>query len=246
MHGASGARVQLTDVATKTSDDPAVLGRLRDQYRWLKAQRTGRTVRVIRQVWRGYTMERLQEYGDASNPRRLNEPIRAIWSQPAHVELDTWEHAAYVVSRLQQRLHDDVLVKQCLDLLDYVMSRQEFLTRCLTHGDITRANLLHRYGTPVLIDPIPATPALADIKAFDVSKIVISILGYERIAQEWRDTTRDDREWLSALLLELNYVEIECVRYMSVVQIARLLPYHPQHMWDDFIDIAHQAVHLRP
>lgn len=65
----------------------------------------------------------------------------------------------------------------------------QHLRRGLTHGDPIIDNLMHRplpehsKSTPqlVLIDPIPACPAIPDVLAVDVGRVIQSAVGYEAV-----------------------------------------------------------------
>lgn len=266
MQGASGAHVTINGSnATKSAADDTVRERLRAQYDWLRDHHTAPVVQV--HGWSrtrdGYDMEILYDWGQPYAPARLIAPAEKLWSRPAEVELDVDAHSDWVAEKLNQGDEYDGFARvseTAFDLRRYVMGRAQYLTPRLTHGDLTRVNTMQRHRVhvsriqgvtfpgveSVLIDPIPATPACADIWAFDVSKLFVSLLGYEHVAYGWPPPDTCDRLWITSIMMRMNPVEIECVRYMAVVQIARMLPYHPKEMHDGLIAIANQAVRLRP
>jgi hypothetical protein len=248
MPGRSGATVKVTgEVAHKSATDPAAQSRLFAQMQWLRLHKASWVVRVHEPTLNGYTMERL--YSWEPPPGAFNKVAHKVWSQPAEVDLDLSAHCKYVYDKVTSELPQKGwgFRQEVMEKMQYVMHHDERLTRCLTHGDLTRSNVMRTHDNwPVVIDPIPATPAVADIKAFDVSTAVISLLGLEHVQFGWPEPTSLDMLHLSGMLWEMNHVELECVRYMSVVQIARRLPYHPEEMHDDLIEIARQALRIRP
>lgn len=248
MQGRSGATVQVgPTTAQKRASDPVVQSRLFAQGNWIANHRAAWNVRYRETLTDGYVMERLYEW--ETPPGEFVKTAHHLWAHPAEVKLDVAAHCEYVHNKLLvpgwsfNRFREEVM-----DKLRYVMHREERLTRCLTHGDLTRSNVMsevtRKYG--ITIDPIPATTAVADVKAFDMSTMVISLLGLEHVQYGWPQPSSHEMLHLSGLLWELNHVELECVRYMSVVQIARRLPYHPEEMHADLREIARQALCIRP
>jgi len=256
MRGVSGAHVTISgSVATKAAPAGPTRERLHAQCHWLREHHTAPVVQVNRKVVGGYDMEVLHEWGHIPFPAaRLIAPAEKLWSRPAEVELDLDAHQDWVNTKFNvanEYVGIWHLIEEACDLWAYVRNRTQHLTRCLTHGDLTRVNTMARHAPngrvdSVLIDPIPATPACADVWVFDVSKMFVSLLGYEHVAYGWSPPDVCDRLWISELMMRMNPVEVECVRYMGVVQVARMLPYHPEEMHDGLTDIARQALRLRP
>jgi hypothetical protein len=249
MQGASGARVVIQERSVLKTASGSVLERLRAQYYWLKNHKTLPVVQVHNIADCGYGMERLCEHARPYAACNLIAPAEKLWTHAAEVELETLHHLKWVRQKMEATPVEfrEWFMFPVMDRRDYVIDRQKHLRRCLTHGDLTRVNTMRRDDSPsVLIDPIPATTSCADVWAFDVSKIVVSLLGYEHIVFGWDAPNDDDHLWLNTLLMRCNPVELECVRYMTVVQIARMLPYHAREAHDGLISIADQAICLRP
>lgn len=258
MRGASGAHVSVhPDAATKVACDGPVRERLRAQYDWLAAHKHAPLVRVRAWEENGYGMELLEDWKRPFVPGRLVAPMERLWFFKPEVELDVVAHSEWAESKLRVLDHLNATghalpfnTGYVRSLKTYVMSMERYLHRHLTHGDATRVNTMcRRIGdrwTSVLIDPIPATPACADVWAFDVSTMVISLLGFEHIVYDWEPPSDDDHRWLTSLLMRCNPVELECVRYMSVVQVARRIPYFPTEVWNELIYLARTALLLRP
>jgi len=250
MRGASGACVTVDgSVATKIAPKGPARERLRAQHEWLRDHKTAPVVRAGMWVDDGYDMEVLHDWSQPYFASRLIAPAEKLWSFRAELLCDPIEHQRWVTEKILSAPEPfiNTFVSDVISKFEYVAPRMRHLTRCLTHGDLTRSNTMERFGVSVLIDPIPATPACADIWVFDVSTVLISLLGLEHVCYGWPPPDATDLLWASALLMRMNPVELECVRYMGVVQIARRLPYFPEVVkHDGLINIARQVLHIRP
>jgi len=99
------------------------------------------------------------------------------------------------------------------------------LPRTLTHGNCTFDNTMVRPDTHdlVFISPKPATPAVPDMRAVDLGRILQSIMGFEEVRYndthrgfhahhtQLRGLVQDDNEWLATL-------------FWCVVHLLRCLP----------------------
>lgn len=150
--------------------------------------------------------------------RRLEEHI---WSQRSVVSynrtlhdkkmksLNTW--TSKIEQRLLWQLHSAV---DWFDLQD-----------CLTHGDPTIDNVMLRNGEIVLIDPIPATPAIPDHRAVDLGKMIQSYVGYEMYRYQMNGPRHGERlsEFLDIICIDSN--EKAAALYFAVVHFVRAHPY---------------------
>lgn len=102
------------------------------------------------------------------------------------------------------------------------------LAPAITHGDPTFDNVMMRGSTGelVVIDPIPATPAVPDLRSVDLGKMLQSVMGFERI--------RYGEEMFDPGTIELigsacsNDNEWAATRYWCSVHLLRAIPYMPE------------------
>lgn len=176
--GGSGALIELWDKKRVRKTGTTRVG---DEGRWLKLNRSPGLVQV-EDVWEtGYLMEMLTQHPGfrhvfdyvivAASTLALD-----IWWRPAEIlTLDTAAHRL----RLQPLLpHIGEHALQFTQM--YYSIPWQNLILCRTHGDPIMDNIMRRGDENVLIDPIPATPAIPDYLAVDVGRIIQSAVGYER------------------------------------------------------------------
>lgn len=185
--GSSGATIRLYADGSVGKLCRTDSGRTAAQGRWLSAHRSAALPRVMSLHELGYQMEPL-----------VSAPIWAldhhivlhqlvgildqyIWSQPAEV---WWSRHAFndkISALLDTFKLDDVIRSTLLRLRDSV--DWSALPTCLTHGDPTLDNVMFRPATGELVvaDPVPATPAVPDVRAVDLGKMLQSAVGWERV-----------------------------------------------------------------
>jgi hypothetical protein len=184
MRGSSGAVITVhgTHVVKQGNE------RVGEQGRWLLEHAAPSLPHVFGVSANRYMMERLvtldlELLHPISILRRQMELLgRDIWNKPAAVAFDRQAHLQRITPLLKALGHPDIetFVVTLLNNIDWGA-----LVPCLTHGDPIMDNLMCR-STPdgrveiVIIDPIPATPALPDVMALDLGRLMQSAAGYER------------------------------------------------------------------
>ena len=174
----------------------------------------------------GYTMEKLNPL-----PRNIIDHKalavemalalgKEVWDEPAEVEFDENAHCDKVFALAGKYLGEDDrrMLWHWFSSIDW--SKQD---RCLTHGDPTFENVMLRSNEKVvIIDPVPATPAVPDLRLVDVGKVMQSVVGFEAIkygAEERFRLTMHDA-------LEIFYVnDSSACMYWCVVHLLRAIPY---------------------
>lgn len=204
MRGSSGAElVDLGHIVLKR--DTVVTGRrVRDQGIWLHLHDQSRVLPRASVIHHdGYEVEKLtmcELPTTWKETRELCEEIlgvleRDLWELdfstcpvPALVRPDEFAHLSYITELL-----DDVDMRKQLRRTLHNFTKQIHwynLVEGRTHGDGIIDNLAYRRSSapslttlrePVLIDPIPACPALPDVRALDVGRVLQSAAGYEVI-----------------------------------------------------------------
>lgn len=220
--GSSGAVIAEVPAVVKTGDLRVTL-----QGRWLQRHPYPMLPQVYDVTESSYTMERL---GDPPYEMldhrvllsRTYEALHELWRRPPVVRFDLNAH--------QDKISDLVTVKHVVQL-DGLRRLGQYITWPnlevgLTHGDPTLDNVMLRGSQVVLIDPIPATPAVPDLRSVDTGKLLQSVLGYEVLRYavfeyEWRLVPTDllalignENEWLATV-------------YWCVVHLLRAVPYMP-------------------
>lgn len=245
MPGASGATVEVGLKTTRKTGPPGpVLTRLHEQYVWLREHSdVSRVVRVKRRLSDGYEMETLHECpSERSTAFMVADAAESIWKMGPEVRGDIFTHARYVWERLERL--PETTSKLALELFRGVMKHWDDLHRCLTHGDMTRLNvMLSDKDWMTFIDPIPATDALPDIWAVDMGKLLVSALGYDELFLGLPHDP-DQETPIHDVLHQMTYLELDATKYLAAVHVARMLPYHPKEVHDALIDIADRAVGL--
>jgi hypothetical protein len=213
--------------------------RVYEQGLWLRENESPATVpvSVIEQASSGdfmYQMERLNELpwhlvsADLVMAEVTRLLARHVWSAPAKVKLDLDAHVTKV-DLLLSHLNDRRVTKQVRSAQRYLQWDKQY--HCLTHGDPTFENtMLREDGSLVLIDPVPATPAVPDLRCVDIGKMLQSVTGWE----EARYGIPVVRQVSGARLLylvsrfvgsDLNDYEWRGSLYWCVVHLLRALMY---------------------
>lgn len=238
-HGSSGAIIQVdpfADFVMKLGDDRVV-----QQGDWLTKHESPAVPRVTGLVTGGYFMEKLHElprdleWGRALFVRMVDQLQGFIWANPAEVMFDEVTHLQKVIALADRFLTTDQRFKM---FRLYEMVNWDKLTACLTHGDPTVDNVLIREigdvhdRDIVLADPIPATPAIPDLRVVDLAKLLQSAHGFERIKYREPGLVIDLDE-IFDLCADRN--ERRALRYMDVVNMLRVLPYQSKEVQRDIL-----------
>lgn len=184
--------------------------------------------RVFRLLPDGYEMELLYAPELAAVHPRLavGAIIEALagelWrTSPIQAGVDRAGHRDYVAGLLR-----DVGRTDLVPFVDDVGRRIRWgsLYRCLTHGDCIIDNMTMRGSEVVVLDPIPATPALPDVLASDVGRLIQSGIGYEavRYVDVPRVRAHDvARQAYAAARVEFSDAEYTACLYTAVVHMLR-------------------------
>lgn len=247
--GSSGATVTIVP-GLVTKSVKASPTRLLAQVRWLTRHPSPAVPRVtnVGDTW--YGMEELFTI----QPRLLDHEVvgaemieklrKYVWSQPAEVTLDIDALSAKIDGLLKRYViseHVHRFLRNSITTLDW-----DDLKTCLTHGDPTFENVMfrsHLYDSGlVLIDPIPATPAIPDLQVVDTGKILQSLLGWEQVRYGHDELTlKISTEWLTA---QLTQHEWKATVFFAVVHLLRTLPYVDSHVRDNVKEMMFDATHL--
>jgi hypothetical protein len=209
---------------------------------WLHEHRSRAVVEVFRggksQDDEWYDMEELHDipWAYVVHTRILRDQARLlqeyVWSQPAEVAVDLYAHAAKVDGLADQYL-DGKGARRFREARDRV--EWDVLQQTLTHGDPTIENVMLREQDLVLIDPLPATPAVPDLLCVDVGKMMQSAVGWEcvRYGRPF-DHGIDDL----ARCLTLAEHEWDAASYWCGVHLLRTLPYVSTDIHREVIQLA--------
>lgn len=197
-------------------------------------------------VWsalNSYAMERL----DNPSPLRMYdagrlvteymiELERGIWCHEPVVNLDRDAHIRKLMTILPSEDWEDVY--RTFDSIDW----RRDIRRCKTHGDPTFDNLMFRGEQLIIIDPIPPTPAVPDLMAVDLGKILQSLMGFEFARYGVGGPThRDDAIEILKNIVNNEY-EWEAAWYWCAVHFYRAVPYMPEEVKPDVLALARSAV----
>lgn len=228
--GSSGAVVESTRQGTavrKTGDDRVVW-----QGQWLRVHACDALPEVYDLENNGYTMEMLNPL-----PRRIVDAERlaramfnrlntCVWPQQStrRQSFNRKDHVSKVTHLLGQlRGNRDIAAK----LLEYEKridwSAQIGVT---AHGDPTIDNVMLRGTDIVIIDPLPSSTAVPDLRCVDLGKILQSIAGFENARyDELNPFHRAGEDWLKDYC---GVKEIAAARYWCAVHLLRAIPYMPE------------------
>lgn len=236
-HGSSGARVVVRERDVLKFGD----GRVVSQGVWLARHESPSLPRVYRYTSQtpGYVMEKLNELPRllVSGSKILHEMVwaaRRIWDMPALIPIVQDHHAVKVRDDLADRFFEPKDRKALWDWYrDIKWDRQ---VECLTHGDPTYDNVMLRgKDQVVLIDPIPATTAVPDLRCVDLGKMAQSIVGFEAIrygeTDRLTDVTLDDLFRIAQSPDHEQYAAM----YWCVVHLLRAAPYMNERIQDAIV-----------
>ena len=203
MRGSSGADIQVDDSIALKFGGPRVV----EQGRWLLAH--GRMTRALPRVLNvmddGYMMERLDdvvfldEVNTLEGYGKLLAALREVWAVPHQ---QPWGPVSFDMAAHLQRMEPLIPASRVTPLQTQIMLRAlghidwRSLDWATTHGDPIIDNVMKRDGQFVLIDPIPATPAIPDVKASDLGRVLQSVLGYEKYRYGFDYELLDPLEWI--------------------------------------------------
>lgn len=180
-------------------------------------------VRTFGSTW--YQMERLTEVPiEVVDFHSLVESLYAIlstqvWTVTGSIQLSPLQHLDKLLGLVDRPLYEQFADK--FHQIDWTRVRAG-----LTHGDPTFDNMMLRHdGQFVIIDPIPATPAVPDLIAVDMGKVLQSCFGFERIRYggQWSRVSPT----LPDIFLSMIGSNIECqaALYWCAVHLVRAIPY---------------------
>lgn len=227
-HGSSGATLNFIGSTVQKVGDK----RVGEQGAWLN--RYGRDHMFLPDVWgvgeNSYWMPRfhpaIHSMSTFAIARDTYLRLSPLWAEPAEVELDLDAHG-YKVGKLVAKYRPTLAV-------DMAVARRKADLRSqrtgLTHGDPTFDNMMvsgimHHL---ILIDPLPATPAVPDMPCVDIGKIMQSAIGYEAIRYP-----HPSEEFLPPVdpnvfkLICADESEFRASLYWCAVHLLRAMPYMP-------------------
>ncbi len=196
--GASGARIIIGKKWTTKLDVTRTGTFVRDQGAWLTRWDEINALPGVNEVLAtGYIMETLAipHLADIDVQAQLSKILEVLREQfwVKHAVPMFWDeltHATYV-HQLSRDVESNKSVARDLRVkLGVFRAKIDFTTlpTGLTHGDCIIDNVAYRpdkyrpdVRSLVLIDPIPATNALPNIRAVDVGRLIQSAIGYESI-----------------------------------------------------------------
>ena len=145
---------------------------------------------------------------------------RDVWSKPAAVKLEVEAHIARTAP-LMKYVHGDTedMLATAFHSIDW-----DAQVPVLTHGDPIIDNLMMRGDQLVLIDPIPATTALPDLRCVDLGRLVQSAAGYEQVRYK---LAGPDIVPLGGLLESYcsSAAEVKATLYFAAIHLMRSMVY---------------------
>lgn len=234
MRGSSGAKFEWVDTGTVRKLGIGN-GRVLEQGMWLEENRAPSlpTVYGTGEVLGEdeYSMEALHpiaiEHLDTRSiiAATVDMLTRDIWSKAAVVSLERRQHVArYEPLRQFIGPADDHLMKAAFEKIKW-----GDLTSVLTHGDPIIDNLMLREGDYeadqiVIIDPIPATPAIPDLKCVDLGRLLQSAVGYEHIRYDLHGPAMQHPSWFVSLYCDSDE-EAKATLYFGAFHLMRSMMY---------------------
>lgn len=250
MRGSSGARFNiLGDRVVKMSTDSHVGDRIMAQGMWLRRHQSPAVPEVFQVYAHSYVMERLivPPFWALDHMTVIHHTcaqlMAHVWSCPPEVPFTGVEP----IEAKYRYLCDSFDMPATT--LDSIVQKIEWdrLRQCLTHGDPTFENVMFREtsygGDLVLADPIPASPAVPDLRAVDLGKMLQSALGWEYVRYRGRwpklragtmDVLRyaeDKNEWRAAA-------------FWAAIHILRAFPYVTDDVRAKLKELFHAATRL--
>lgn len=244
-HGSSGAVVEIYDHHVTKSGQGVVGERVATQAEWIMRNRSSAVPVIFDTTATGYTMERLDEITPftlsvADLDAIMGRLARGIWIHNAEVRLSIPAH--------YDKLHDLEERYASEDMKLFLYKQREFALdddqrACLTHGDPTLDNVMRRMGYFVITDPIPATPAVPDLWAVDLGKILQSLTGFEKV--RYGASAHNPVEVQPQHLLNtLDWSDRIRTVYWCVVHYLRAMPYVSDTIHDKLRRCAERAIRL--
>lgn len=161
-------------------------------------------------------------------PRLVMEMIdglqKHVWDLPAEVTFSYDALFNKLAGLVPVTSYDDL--KRKADGIDW-----DTLPSCMTHGDPTFDNvMLNSEGDVVIIDPLPANPAVPNLRCVDLAKIFQSILGFEQVRYEGFPDMNGFRGYQMRTLREvmLDTNEWRATMFWVAIHYFRAVPYMPE------------------
>lgn len=203
--------------------------RVSDQRRWLREHAGADVVSIISSGARDeMIMERLYplDFGSYLDSERMahitTAALQSVWKHQGVVSLSVDAHV-HKVTRLCRTYGVDIApLSDTFLRIDW-----KALHACQTHGDPTFENVMaRRDGSVVLIDPIPATSAVPNLRCVDLGKVLQSIGGWEQLRYSHEPQAPRPRAIDAYLDTVTDDKNEQCAaRYWHVVHLMRALPY---------------------
>jgi hypothetical protein len=243
LHGSSGATVEVREHAVWKERAPVGVDRVTPQAEWL-VRHTDRALPVVFAVEEcGYLMERLRVVEpftlvESDVDAIIGRLARGVWHRQAEVKRDIAAHQDKIIP-LEDRYATHEMRSFLWDFRETAFDSDQ--RACLTHGDPTLDNVMLRNELFVITDPIPATPAIPDLWAVDLGKILQSLVGYES-ARYGTPQHNPLQVTPRTLLRTLEWNDQIRAVYWCVVHFLRAMPYVDDKIHDNLKRCAHDAI----
>lgn len=245
QHGSSGAILDIQKHFVRKTGDGAVGERVLAQAKWLDEHRSSVVPVIFDVMPNGYMMERLEEVEPftldiADLDAIIGRLSRGVWYHQAEIHLSETAHCEKMLG-LEKKFASHEMKLFLWEFRETAFDDDQ--RRCLTHGDPTLDNVMRRSGYFVITDPIPATPAVPDLWAVDLGKILQSLTGFEYV--RYGVTPHKSTEVRPGHLLDtLDWNDRIRTVYWCVVHYLRAMPYVDDTIHDKLRRCAENAISL--
>lgn len=252
QRGSSGAEFNfLGDRVVKMAPGKTTGDRIMAQGSWLTRHQSPAVPKVFQVYARSYVMERLvvPPFWALDHMAIIHmtqvQLGGYVWSRPAEVEFI----GTGATEAKYRHLCASFGMMDTVEALDNLVRKIEWnrLKRCLTHGDPTFENVMFRDtefgGDLVIADPIPASPAVPDLRCVDLGKMLQSALGWEQIRYggKWPKLRADT---MDVLRYAEDANERRAVAFWAAVHILRAFPYVTDDVRAKLKERVDAAIHL--
>jgi hypothetical protein len=223
------------------------------QATWLEQHVSPATPRVVKRMSHkgqsGYVMERLEEIDLTTLDHHdilmsmYMQVANNIWTEDPDVTNWATASTASKISNICDKYEFITPVKFNALLTD-VMRNRDGLIANLTHGDPTFDNVMMKSWRLVLIDPIPATPAVPDLRSVDTGKMLQSIVGYEALKYGSHSRWVCNADPFTLKTLIDSDLEWAATAMWCCIHLIRCLPYLPVHRHTHLADCVSNALDL--
>lgn len=197
--GASGALITVNGDVTTKLDVERTGRRVREQGIWLtQFPKVVALPRVIAVHDDGYDMETLEVPNllDLAVNQTCCRILRALESDIWDCEVTYWFESVWEnfekthMKYLRDLLKDSQPTKSFAASLIQLFNAVDWLTlrTGVTHGDGIIDNVAYRKNDLVLLDPIPPSGAIPQLRCVDVGRVIQSAIGYERVRYDLPNT----------------------------------------------------------